>query len=189
MSNVVASSAAGTVVSKENSLSTSNVLSSSSLAAAGTKAAKKPSPAASARPAKDSSNFNVKATKKRIMSSALRIIKKTPHSDRKLPWSEVHDHVPTVEDMETLMEGHSPATNTPRMVKYELTGTEVHEWLGCPSPIDGVKFSGQMLYLPAFGMKPPSFKCTVAFVKAEVKLEKKTGHLTVKVRTGVKGAY
>jgi hypothetical protein len=91
--------------------------------------------------------------------------------------------------MEALMEGHRPATNSPRMVKYQLSGPEVHEWLGCPSPIDGVKFSGKLLYCPALGMKPPSFKCTVAFVKAEIKLEKKTGHLTVKVRTGVKGAY
>jgi hypothetical protein len=126
--------------------------------------------------------------KKRITSSALRVIKKTPHSDRKLPWSEVHDHVPSAEEMAALMEGHSPASDSPRMVKYELHG-EVHEWLGCPSPIDGVKFSGHMIYCPALGMSPPSFKCTVAFVKAEIKLEKKTGHLTVKLRTGVKGAY
>jgi hypothetical protein len=120
--------------------------------------------------------------KKRITSSALRVIKKTPHSVRKLPWSEVHDHVPSAEDMAALMEGHSPASDSPRMVKYELHGGEVHEWLGCPSSIDGVKFSGHMTYCLGF-------KCTVAFVKAEIKLEKKTGHLTVKLRTGVKGAY
>jgi hypothetical protein len=192
MSNVVSSgTATGAAGSKENSVSTSNVVlpSSSSLAPSGAKAAVKLPAAASAPPAKGSSNFNAKATKKRIMSSALRIIKKTPHGDRQLPWSEVHDHVPSPENMGVLMEGYRPATNSSRMVKYELSGSEVHEWLVFPSPIDGIKFSGRLKYIPAFGMKPPSFKCTVAFVKAEIKLEKKTGHLTVKVRTGVKSAY
>jgi hypothetical protein len=117
-------------------------------------------------------SFNVTATKKRISAAMTRLVKKTAHNEKKKPWTEVSDSVPSAQAALQLLEGYAPASNTARLIKWELKGTQVHRWLGCAPAIHPVKFDGKVL---TFGGAKPKVIAWAAFEKVEVKFEKNSG--------------
>jgi hypothetical protein len=59
-------------------------------------------------PAASSAPFDVKKTKKRILTSAKRLIKKTAHNRAKKPWTELSETVPSEEACLALFEATFP---------------------------------------------------------------------------------
>jgi hypothetical protein len=126
-------------------------------------------------------SFNAEATKKRIASNTLKAVKKTAHNQRKKPWTEIHESLPSYECLTQLMEGYKPVSETSRLIKYELRDGEVHRWLGCEAIIPKCKFDGYCLVFR--GEKMPDIKTDAAFEKVEIKYDRKQGQLSLKFRT------
>ena len=120
------------------------------------------------------------ATRKRIRSSILRIIKKTPHTQQNMPWSEISEGM-TSEMAELLcadlnvasgismllvrfcvtafcVTRFSPMPDTAQMKKWELCnkygGDTIAAWLATDPVVKGVKFSGKCVQCLKRGRSP-----------------------------------
>lgn len=127
-------------------------------------------------------SFNASAAKKRIAKNTVRLVKKSAHNDKKKPWTEVTDSIPSSASAIQLLEGHTPKSDTARMIKWELLGNDtVVNWLGLEEKfIHPVKFDGKVWCLA--GEKPKIY-AWAAFEKVEIKYIKNTGSLEMKFRT------
>jgi hypothetical protein len=152
------------------------------------RAAKKPKAAAvvtaAATAAVATPAFNVAATKKRMASAAIKAIKKTAHNRAKKPWTEISESLPNTEAAFTLFEGCQSSSDTARLTKWELRGTDIAAWLGTSQFVHPVKFDGKLWCL---GGVKPKIHAWAAYETLQVKFEKKTGHLTLKFHTFMAG--
>ena len=131
---------------------------------------------------KKNPSFNMIATKKRIEKNTIRFVKKSAHNDKKKPWTEVTDSLPSSSSAVQLLEGHTPKSDTARMIKWELLGNDnIVNWLGLEEKfIHPVKFDGKVLCIA--GGRPKIY-AWAAFEKVEIKYIKNTGALEMKFRT------
>mmetsp|Transcript_5491 Transcript_5491/g.11966 ORF Transcript_5491/g.11966 Transcript_5491/m.11966 type:complete len:805 (-) Transcript_5491:127-2541(-) len=143
----------------------------------------KATPAATAK-------FDAAAAKKRLLKRTTTEVKKTAHNDRKKPYSTVSDALPDESAARALFEDVTPSSDTKAMIKWKLSGMEVSNWFKNDSSgllehyIHPVKFDGKVICL--FGSKPKVY-AWAGFDSVEVKFEKKSNLLTLKIRTYLAG--
>lgn len=127
--------------------------------------------------------FNASAAMKRITSTAVREIKKTGHNRNKKPWTQINESLPvsTSHSAATeLFSGIPPASITPHLIKWQLDGQQVSDWLGVQY-VHPVKYDGKVWCLK--GQRPPKVDAWAYFERLEAKYTKKTGQLQLKFRT------
>jgi len=142
----------------------------------------KTAPAAAALP-----SFNVPAAKKRIASTAKKLIKKTAHNRSKKPWTELSEQVPDLAACLELFSGFATTSETARLLKWELSGAEIAHWLNMTDEpyVHPVKFDGKVW---AFAGAKVHIYAWAGFETLQAKYEKKTGNLQLKFRTYMVGA-
>lgn len=140
-----------------------------------------PAPAAAAAP-----SFKVPAAKKRIASTAKKMIKKSAHNRSKKPWTELSEQVPDLAACLELFSGFAPTSETARLLKWELSGTEIVHWLNMTDEpyVHPVKFDGKVW---AFAGAKVHVYAWAGFETLQAKYEKKTGNLQLKFRTYMAG--
>lgn len=74
------------------------------------------------------STFNAAATKKRLIATSIKAIKKSVHNFNKKPWTEIFDSVPTEQAARQLF-GNILSSDTKRMCEL-VPGDMAHEWMG-----------------------------------------------------------
>lgn len=131
--------------------------------------------------------FDVVAMKKRISKKSASLIKKAAHNNKKKPFTEIAECVPSEAAVMTLFDSIPTVSNNARMIKWKLNGNEeVNNWLGNTSEyIHPVKFDG---LLKSFFGERPSFYAFAAYDSLEAKFEKKTNALTLKFRSRLAGS-
>jgi hypothetical protein len=149
------------------------------------RASKKPKAAAIVTATAITPTFNVAATKKRVASATIKVIKKTAHNFDRKPWTEISESLPNTEAALTLFEGCSLSSDTARMIKWELCGADIAAWLGTSQFVHPVKFDGKIWSLS--GRETPKLHAWAAYETLQVKFEKKTCQLTLKFRTFMAG--
>lgn len=128
------------------------------------------------------SSFSSKTFKKRLHTTAVRLIKKAAHNRSKKPWTEITDSVPSLEAVQTLMEGFDKSESA-RMMTWELKSLDVAKWLGCSPFVHRVKFDGKVILGNA-----KQVYAWAGFDSCQVRFEKKTGQLRCKFRTFMAGS-
>jgi hypothetical protein len=148
------------------------------------RAAKKPKAAAVVAAAAPS--FDVAATKKRIAGSAIKAIKKAAHSGVKKPKTDISESLPNAEAARALFaDTCNPSSDTARLTKWELSGTDISTWLGTSPFVHPVKFDGRVICARG---STPKIHAWAAYKQLQAKFEKKTGHLTLKFQTYMAGS-
>lgn len=131
-------------------------------------------------------SFNVEATKKRIFKNATARIKKTVHTDRNKPYTEVLECVPSDTAIMSLMDGIEPKSDRAHMKKWMLNEQQIMDWLMIHDAPLIHPVTNKINTICLFGEKPNIY----AYAKIEsleVKWERKSGSLTLKFRTLVAG--
>jgi hypothetical protein len=132
------------------------------------------------------SSFKVDAVKKRIAKKSFTLVKKTAHNKAKKPFTELNEAVPNAACALSLFEDFDPKSDTTRLIKWDLTGDEVVEWLGGLNKyIHPVKFDGRVI---AFGGAKPFVYAWAAYESLSAKYDKKGGTLSLKFRTKMVGS-
>lgn len=132
------------------------------------------------------STFRVDAAKKRIAKKSYNLVKKTAHNKTKKPYSEISEAVPTVAKVYSLFEGYGVKVETSRLIKWQLTGGQVVEWLGGANKyIHPVRFDGKVI---AFGTSKPFIYAWASYDGLQAKYDKKGGSLTLRFRTKMVGS-
>ena len=113
-------------------------------------------------------------------------IKKTKHNDKKKPYTEVTEGVPSKAAAMAFMAGTALKSDTARMTKWVLEGAdEISALLGCERLIHPVAFDGKVW---SFGGMKPQVYAWAGFESLEVKYEPTSALLTHKFRTFMAGS-
>jgi len=148
------------------------------------------------------SSFKVEAVKKRIAKKSFTLVKKTPHSRTKKPYTEIHEVLPNTACARILFEGFSHKSDTNRLIKWEFDGDQIIEWLGGVNKnnhnklkyIHPVKFEGKVLSFPInnneknTGGGKPFVYAWAKYVGLQAKFDKKCGSIHLKFRTTMVGS-
>ena len=150
--------------------------------------AKKPKTAAvasAAGGAQASSAVDTKALLQRLKTKAVSAIKKTKHNDKRKPYTEVCEGVPTKAAALALLAGFAPRSDTARMTRWVLEAADVPRWLACERLVHPVAFDGKVWCIA--GSRPQVY-AWAGFEQLEVKWEQGSGLLTCKFRTYMAGS-
>jgi hypothetical protein len=131
-------------------------------------------------------NFDVAGTKKRILKNATQRIKKTVHTDRNKPYTEVLECVPTEAAVLLLMTGFEPKSHRHPMIKWQLNEEQVIDWLNMyDSPLIH-PVTNKINTICLFGQKPNLY-VHAKIESLEIKWERKSGSFNLRFRTMVAG--
>jgi hypothetical protein len=133
-----------------------------------------------------STGFDVPGTKKRILKNATQRIKKTVHTDRNKPYTEVLECVPTEAAVLSLMEGFEPKSHRHPMIKWQLTEDEVIDWLNMHDSPRIHPVTSKINTICLFGEKPNLY-VHAKIESLEIKWERKSGAFSMRFRTMVAG--
>jgi hypothetical protein len=139
-----------------------------------------PAPAVQAAP------FNVIATKKRIFKTATVQIKKTVHSDRNKPYTDLTDYIPTELALMSLMEGYPPKSVTKCWMTWTLNHDQILDWWNMHENPYIHPVANRIKTICFVGSKPNVY-AHAAIESIDIKWERKTGIFKLKCRTFVAG--
>lgn len=126
-----------------------------------------------------------KVVMKRIRDKAFKAVKKTGHNEKKKPYTEVSEGMPSKGAAFALLRGLPVKSDTARMTKWLLEGEAVSDWLGSDRLVHPVKFDGKSWCLRG---QTPKVYAWAAFESVEVKYEASSSLLTLKFRTRQAGS-
>jgi hypothetical protein len=128
-------------------------------------------------------SVNVEALKKRMVRQAIAKIKKTGHSNRKRPWTElVFGGIPSEDYAKALFEDCDLENETSRMITWELTDRqELIDFFG-EVTVDPVKFDGFYRPCPLTGRRTPPYSYA-SFERMVAKYDKGQKVVNLKIRT------
>ena len=121
--------------------------------------------------------------KKALIDNSIQLIKKAAHNVNLKPWTEVSDSIPQVAAL-TLFQDFFPTSNSSRSITWEIEGAKITEWIGLRNDIHPVNFEGKVVTLP--GQKP-SVYAWAKIETCEVKYDKKSRILTLRIQTSLSG--
>ena len=162
-------------------------------------------------------SFKVETVKKRIAKKSYTLVKKTPHSKTKKPFTEIHEAVPNAACAMALFAGFAPKSDTSRLTRWDLDGNQVLEWFNkqhpsnansshvssggttttngnklAPKYIHPVKFDGKIFFFGgsplAKGKAKPVVYAWARYISLQAKYDKKGGSLQLKFRTVMVGS-
>lgn len=143
-------------------------------------------PAAPVLPMAPEPSFDTAAIKKRILKSASAKIKKTVHTDRNKPYTEVLECVPNESAVNELMQGFTPKSNTYNMIKWLLNEEEVLDWLDMRDAPLIHPVTNKINTICLFGEKPNIY-AHAKIETLEIKWDRKSGAFNMKFRTLIAG--
>ncbi|CAB9520262.1 expressed unknown protein [Seminavis robusta] len=133
---------------------------------------------------KVNTTYKVDQAKSRICETLTALIKKKPHNWKGRPTTEMTEEVPTLEAARELMKGYPEVNKTARSYRWQLTGAQVIEWLGCPKYVHPVNFQGKVVCTIG---QTASVYAFAGFDSMLAKYEQGTATLTLKVKTYTAG--
>lgn len=128
--------------------------------------------------------YKVDQAKVRIADTLTGLIKKKAHNWKGRPTTEMTEEVPTLEAARELMEGYTEINKTARSYRWQLTGEQIVEWLGCQKYVHPVKFEGKVVCTIG---QPAYVYAFAGFDSMLVKYEQGSSTLTLKVKTYTAG--
>ena len=124
--------------------------------------------------------------KKRLADKSVKAIKKTKHNDKRKPYTEVTEGMPSKATALALLDGLAPKSDTARMTRWLLEGdTAATRWLGIEKLVHPVAFDGKVL---CFAGERPRVYAWAGIESLEIKYEPSASLLTLKFRTFMAGS-
>ena len=124
--------------------------------------------------------------KKRLADKAVKAIRKTKHNDKRKPYTEVSEGMPSKTVALKLLEGLPMKSDTARLTRWLLDGDDtIAGWLGIEKLVHPVGFDGKVW---CFGGASPKVYAWAGLESCEVKYEPASNLLTLKVRTFMAGS-
>lgn len=139
--------------------------------------------------------FKVDVIKKRIAKKSFQLVKKTAHNQTRKPYTELAEAVPNSACALALFEGFEPKSDTSRLLKFELQGSDqVVAWLGGANKyIHPVKYDGKVISFGGSGTGSggagkPFVYAWAKYESLQAKFDKKGASLSLKFRTKMVGS-
>ena len=129
-------------------------------------AAKTSPPAKKSKPSPPRPSVDIAAIMKRLREKSIKAIKKTPHTEKRKPYTEVTEGCASKSIALALLGAKTPKSDTKRMTRWVLEGDEVPAWLGCERLVHPVNFDGYSYCLKG---ETPRVYFWAAFESLEVK--------------------
>ena len=133
---------------------------------------------------KPSAVYKVDQAKTRIAETLASLIKKKGHNWKGRPTAEMTEEVPTLENVRELFDGYPEVNKTARSYRWQLSGEQIVEWLGCPKYVHPVKFDGKVVCTIGQNASVYAF---AGYDSMLAKYEQGTNTLTLKVKTFTAG--
>ena len=133
---------------------------------------------------KPSAAYKVDQAKTRIAETLASLIKKKGHNWKGRPTAEMTEEVPTLENVRELFEHYPEVNKTARSYRWQLSGEEIVDWLGCPKYVHPVKFDGKVVCTIGQNASVYAF---AGYDSMLAKYEQGTNTLTLKVKTFTAG--